>query len=227
MAQQRGRAVDRPPRQGASRAAAVSRPHGHGADLTRLREIVARCSEESGYDLEHLSVKRMGQRHVVRIVVDGDEGVDLDRVAILSRQISKEIDAAETSGVEIIPGEYDLEVGSPGVDRPLTAPRHWRRNRGRLVTVRVGGRSVTGRVIEADDTGVLFDVDGARQRFDYAGLGSGRVQVEFSRPSDDNDGDDGAGDVADDVDDADFDDFDADVTGVTDDEIDDEREDEE
>jgi ribosome maturation factor RimP len=67
------------------------------------------------------------------------------------------------------------------VDRPLTAPRHWRRNTGRLVTVTVAGRSITGRVTAADDDGVELDVDGKAQRAGYAELGPGKVQIEFKR----------------------------------------------
>ena len=82
------------------------------------------------------------------------------------------------------PSEYQLEVGSPGVDRPLTLPRHWRRNVGRLVTVTVAGATVTGRVVGADDKGVVLDVDGTEQETGYADLGPGRVQIEFNRVHD-------------------------------------------
>jgi ribosome maturation factor RimP len=78
---------------------------------------------------------------------------------------------------------YTLEVSSPGVDRPLTSPRHWRRAAGRLVTVKVtdagGSQPVSGRVTVADEDGVTMDVDGAPRRFAYAVLGPGAVQVEF------------------------------------------------
>jgi len=81
----------------------------------------------------------------------------------------------------VLAGDYQLEVGSPGVDRPLTLPRHWRRNVGRLVTVAAAGRSLTGRVTAADDTGVVLDVDGNVNRVPYAELGPGKVQIEFKR----------------------------------------------
>lgn len=93
----------------------------------------------AGYDLEDLSVTRAGRRYVVRVIVDGDGGVSLDAVADVSRAVSKALDAAEERGGELISGEYQLEVSSPGVHRPLTLPRHWRRNVGRLVKVTVTG----------------------------------------------------------------------------------------
>ena len=113
----------------------------------------------------------------MRVLVDTDGGISLDDVAIVSREISAALDAAEESGGEVLTGEYQLEVGSPGVDRPLTQPRHWRRNRGRLVAV----NGLTGRVVTTDDEGIVLDVDGTPRELRYAELGPGRVQIEFKR----------------------------------------------
>jgi len=78
---------------------------------------------------------------------------------------------------------YTLEVSSPGVDRPLTDYRHWRRAVGRLVRVPVADSgAVAGRVLSADADGVTLDVEGARRRFAYGVLGAGAVQVEFGHP---------------------------------------------
>jgi ribosome maturation factor RimP len=134
----------------------------------------------AGYDLEDLTIQRVGRRYVVRIAVDSDAGVDLDAVAELSRKISTGLDAAEAGGDELIAGEYELEVGSPGVDRPLTEARHWRRNIGRLVEVRASGRPVTARIIDVDAAGVVLDAG----RFEFVELGPGRVQVELKRLED-------------------------------------------
>ncbi|NYH45531.1 ribosome maturation factor RimP [Micromonospora jinlongensis] len=151
---------------------------------------------DAGYDLEDLSVSRAGRRHVVRVMVDADGGIDLDAVADVSRAVSTALDAAEEAGGDIVAGEYQLEVSSPGVDRPLTLPRHWRRNVSRLVKVTVrgaaalpeqrgeqptGDRQLTGRVIAADDEGVQLETEDGRTSWAYAQLGPGRVQVEFTR----------------------------------------------
>jgi len=155
------------------------------ADLTarraQLRGVIGQAVSAAGYDLEELAVSRVGRRHVVRVVVDGDEGVSLDAVADLSRDLSAALDAEEQARGDLIAGEYVLEVSSPGVDRPLTQPRHWRRNVGRLVAVRAGGDRLTGRVTGADGDRVTLDVAGAVREFGYADLGPGRVQVEFGR----------------------------------------------
>ncbi|WP_433057456.1 ribosome maturation factor RimP [Dactylosporangium sp. CS-033363] len=147
----------------------------------RLLAVVEPVVAAGGFDLEDLTVTRVGRRHLLRIAVDSDSGVDLDAVAELSRGISTALDKAEAEGDELIAGEYELEVGSPGVERPLSLPRHWRRNRGRLVKVQVAGREVTGRITAASETDVTLDVDGARTAHPYAELGPGRVEVELKR----------------------------------------------
>ena len=151
------------------------------AARTRVRAVIEPVLAAEGYDLEELSITRAGRRHVVRVMVDTDGGVSLDGVALVSREISRALDAAEETGGELLAGEYQLEVGSPGVDRPLTLPRHWRRNVGRLVTVAVDGRTLTGRVTAADDEGVVLDVEGTPREAGFAQLGPGRVQIEFNR----------------------------------------------
>src|SRR5262249_22870824 len=82
---------------------------------------------------------------------------------------------------ELTPDSYTLELSSPGVDRPLTQPRHWHRNVGRLVSVRIAGHQVTGRIAATDMQGVSLDVDGRRLDATFEELGPGRVQVEFTR----------------------------------------------
>jgi ribosome maturation factor RimP len=156
----------------------------------RLRSTIEPVLAAAGYDLEDLSVSRAGRRQVVRVVVDADGGVNLDTVAVLSRDISRALDAAEDADGPLTAGEYTLEVSSPGVDRPLTQPRHWRRNRGRLVAVRAGDRQLTGRVLGADDTGVRLDVDGEQRSYAYPQLGPGRVQLDFTKVAELGDGPD-------------------------------------
>jgi ribosome maturation factor RimP len=171
---QRSRAAGGRPAPGPRPAA----PRGDlAARRTRLRAVVEPVVGAAGYDLEDLNISRAGRRFVVRVVVDRDGGLDLDAVADVSRAVSSALDAAEANGDELVAGEYQLEVSSPGVDRPLTLPRHWRRNIGRLVKV----GPITGRVLGVDDAGVMLDVAGERTTIAHADLGPGRVQVEFSR----------------------------------------------
>ena len=208
---QRGRAGSRPghhrPGGGRGKDQPERPPAAPRIDLAaakaRVLAVIEPVVAAAGYDLEELGLSRAGRRHVLRVLVDTDGGISLDDVALVSRAISQALDAAEESGGEVLAGEYQLEVGSPGVDRPLTLPRHWRRNVGRLVAV--NGR--TGRVTAADDDGITLDSLFVK----YEDLGPGRVQIEFKRLDEATfeDADDAVDDDADDdADDEDVDDDD-------------------
>ncbi len=151
----------------------VSRDEGRIADV--IRPVVA----AAGMDLESVRVSAAGRRRLLRVVVDSDRGVSLDDAAAISRELSAALDTVDVMG----DFPYTLEVSSPGVDRPLTDPRHWRRAVGRLVEATVtdagASGSICGRVVAADSDGVTLDVEGARRRFGYPALGVGAVQVEF------------------------------------------------
>jgi ribosome maturation factor RimP len=140
---------------------------------SRLREIVGPAVEASGYDLEEVTMSKAGRRSVVKVVVDRDGGVDLDAVADVSRAVSSALDEADPLGEQA----YVLEVTSPGVDRPLTEPRHWRRNIGRLAKT----GEVTGRIREVTDDGVSIEVNGEVETISFPDLGEGRVVLEFTR----------------------------------------------
>ncbi|CCG04584.1 ribosome maturation factor RimP [Blastococcus saxobsidens] len=162
----------------------------------RLAGWIEPVVADAGYDLEELVVTPAGRRSVVRVVVDRDAGVTLDGIAEVSRAVSEVLDHND-DGMGRTP--YVLEVTSPGVDRPLTEARHWRRNTGRLVAVAVGPAGATeqlaGRITAVEASGVTLAVEakgkpGAKKRppqprlVPWAELGAGRVQVEFARTSD-------------------------------------------
>jgi ribosome maturation factor RimP len=148
---------------------------------TQLRDLVGPVVTEEGLDLEELTVARVGRRYLVRVTVDGEGGVGHDELSAVSRRISNVFDEAEAGGQALTPEAYTLEVSSPGVDRALTLPQHWRRNIGRLVTVRAAGRTLTGRVTAVMEDTVSLDVEGGAREFPFADLGPGRVEVEFGR----------------------------------------------
>lgn len=132
-----------------------------------------------GLDLEDVQLSAVGRREVVTIVVDRDGGVDLDVIAEVSADISSALDQAPT----LFPGAYVVEVTSPGVDRPLTEPRHWRRALGRLVTVeRASQGSVTGRVnAVTSNAATLALPDGTDVDVEFDSVEHARVEVEFDR----------------------------------------------
>jgi ribosome maturation factor RimP len=148
----------------------------------RLLDVLAPVVERAGYDLEDVGVAAAGRRSLIRVVVDRDGGVDLDGVADVSRVVSDALDAAD--GESAFAEPYVLEVTSPGIDRPLSEPRHWRRATGRLVNVPVDGQVVTGRVDAVTDAGVRLALDAGHRDVGWAELGKGSVQVEFKRGED-------------------------------------------
>jgi ribosome maturation factor RimP len=153
------------------------RPAGGGpVDESEIVDVIGPVIAAAGMDLESVRVSAAGRRRLLRVVVDSDQGVSLDDAAALSRQLSAALDSGPAMG----DFPYTLEVSSPGVDRPLTDPRHWRRSVGRLVQVTASeAGTVTGRVTAADSDGVTLDVGGDHRRFGYATLGAGAVQIEF------------------------------------------------
>jgi ribosome maturation factor RimP len=143
----------------------------------RLRQLLEPVVTAGGGDLEDVVVTPAGRRRLLRVVVDADGGVSLDGIAALSTAISAALDDSD-----VMPGPYVLEVTSPGVDRPLTEPRHWRRAASRLVAaVLTAGGEVRGRVVEADEGGVTLDTGGGVRHLAYAEIARARVEVEFTR----------------------------------------------
>lgn len=146
---------------------------------SRLEPLVAEAVTAAGFDLDALDVQQAGRRKLVKVVVDGEEGVELDQVAEISRAVSAVLDEHE----QLIAGAYTLEVTSPGVDRPLTKPRHWRRARYRLVRVTPKeGADFVGRVGNATERGVRMLVAGALRDVAYSDVAKAVIEIEFKQP---------------------------------------------
>lgn len=153
---------------------------GKASDRDSLVRLLAPVVEAQGLDLEDVVVTQAGKRRQLRVVVDQDGGISLDTVAAVSTAVAAQLDDSDAMGGS----PYVLEVTSPGVDRPLTAPRHWRRNRTRLVKVATAeATALEGRLVEVDDDGIGVESDGVVTRLAWDRVTSGRVQVEFNRPS--------------------------------------------
>lgn len=119
----------------------------------QLTELIAPAVD--GLDVEDIRVTRAGKKSVIAIHLDADDRPDLDRLEVVSKDISELLDAAEDRGDASFGAGYTLEVSTPGVDLPLTAPRHWRRNRHRLVSL---GEQGTWRIgaLSPDETSVVL-----------------------------------------------------------------------
>ncbi|MFJ3905933.1 ribosome maturation factor RimP [Streptomyces sp. NPDC090025] len=153
----------------------------------RLRGLLEPLVAAKDLDLEEIEVSRAGRRGLLRVVVDSDEGVELDLCAELSREISEKLDETDAMG----DGEYVLEVSSPGADRPLTEHRHYVRAEGRLVklqlTPEAGGGELVTRILAVDEAGLDTEVPGVKgrkataRRVEFAEIAKARVEIEFNR----------------------------------------------
>src|SRR3954449_7544623 len=144
----------------------------------RLAETLTSPLGDLGLDLEAVDLTSAGKRRVLRVAIDKDGGVTMDDIADATREVSRLLDETGVMGEQA----YTLEVSSPGVDRPLTLPRHWRRNADRLGQGVLGDRAeITGRIVETDDAGAGIDVEGSVRRVEFADVVKAKVQIEFKR----------------------------------------------
>ncbi|MBI9000697.1 ribosome maturation factor RimP [Corynebacterium sp. CCM 9185] len=161
-----------------------------------LTELVAPIAGAHALDVEKLRVNRAGAKSSVTVALDGDERPDLDLLESVSQEISAAFDGAEERGdIEFGGQGYTLEVGTPGIEHPLTRPRHWRRNRGRLVALTRDGHTEFGRIgaLNEEESAVILIRRPEKGRKDVtidtlrlAGIGSDTtavVEIEFSQPS--------------------------------------------
>ncbi|MFH8350029.1 ribosome maturation factor RimP [Streptomyces sp. NPDC018045] len=153
----------------------------------RLRGLLEPLVAARDLDLEEIEVTPAGKRRVLRIVVDSDDGVQLDECAELSREASQALDDSNVMGG----APYTLEVTSPGADRPLTEPRHYRRAVGRLVRFQLHeGGELVARITAMDDEGLDLEVPGVKgrkptaRRVAFAEIAKARVEIEFNRKQD-------------------------------------------
>lgn len=150
----------------------------------RLRALLEPLIASQGLDLEELEVASVGRKRVLRVVVDSDEGADLDQVADVSRALSATLDETDAMGE----GEYTLEVGTPGAERPLTEHRHYVRATGRLAKLQLNdGAELVARILAVDEDGIDLEVPGVKgrkptaRRVEFADVAKARVEIEFNR----------------------------------------------
>jgi ribosome maturation factor RimP len=162
----------------AQEVAAVTRQPQPDVVRGRIEQELVDPLGALGLDLEEIELTPAGRRRILRIAVDGDDGVTLDEVADATREISRVLDETDVMGEQ----PYTLEVTSRGVDRPLTLPRHWRRNTDRLVRVTLtGGESVTGRITATSEEAATLELESGVREISYDDVTKALVQVEFNR----------------------------------------------
>ncbi|MBM9462737.1 ribosome maturation factor RimP [Aeromicrobium sp. YIM 150415] len=146
--------------------------------MSELERIVAPVVADLGLDLESVEVVGQGKHRRLVIAVDRDGGVGIDAIAQATRAVSAALDATDAMGQ----APYTLEVTSRGADRPLTAPRHWRRNHDRLVHVTTtDGATVTARIGDSDESGVDLLRGGVPTRYAYGDIERAVIEIELNR----------------------------------------------
>ncbi|OSC23402.1 ribosome maturation factor RimP [Mycobacterium vulneris] len=150
---------------------------------TQVIELLGGEFARAGFEIEDVVIDPRTRPPRILVIADGDNGLDLDTAATLSRSASALLD-----GLDTIDDQYVLEVSSPGVDRPLTSAKHFRRARGRKVDVALSdGSKLTGRVGETTDDAVALVVragrDWAVREISLGDIAKAVVQVEFSPPN--------------------------------------------
>ncbi|MGO0577247.1 ribosome maturation factor RimP [Ornithinimicrobium panacihumi] len=161
----------------------------------RARTITVEVSESlrgSGVEVDDVTVQQAGKRRLVRVFLaralgdaESDDGttpiepLSLDEVAEATRTVSSVLDESDVMGE----APYTLEVSSAGLDRPLTAPAHFRRNVGRLLKVHLADdTTTTGRLLRSDADGILLGDPADERALTWSEVTKAVVQVEFSRP---------------------------------------------
>ena len=151
----------------------------------QISELVTPAVSDQGFYLEDVHVATPGNHRIVTCIVDGDASLNLDQVTSVSRVISELLDEAAFMGET----PFTLEVTSPGVDRPLTQPRHFTKNVDRLLKIiKLDGTEVTGRILSNTDLDVTLTVtvkkETLEQTVPLADIKRAVVEIEFNRKDD-------------------------------------------
>jgi ribosome maturation factor RimP len=152
--------------------------------LEKVREIVVPATEAVAYEVVEVEWKREQGSWILRIFIDNPQGgrISHDDCERVSRQVSAALDVSD-----VIPHHYSLEVSSPGLDRPLRTPEHFRRFIGQKARVRLrlgveGRRNFSGEIVSVSDEGkaVTLSVDGKEWVLPLADLDRANLEYQFS-----------------------------------------------
>jgi len=152
----------------------------------QISEHITPALHQAGYFLEDVNLVSPGQHRIVTVIVDGESALNLDQVTVASKLVSELLDEATFMGET----PFTLEVTSPGIDRPLTLPRHFAKNNDRLLKVtKSDGTVITGRICANTDVDVTLTVtekmDVKEVVISLSDIKRAQVEIEFNRKEDD------------------------------------------
>jgi ribosome maturation factor RimP len=149
--------------------------------MVRVEEKVAELAREVavglGYEIDEIELLGSGRRTLLRVAIEKEGGVTIDDCSLFSRDLSALLDVEDP-----IPGHYTLEVSSPGLDRPLREPRHFRRHTGKRARVVVrekveGANVILGVISDASDKAVRLVVEGREVDIPYENISRARLEI--------------------------------------------------
>jgi ribosome maturation factor RimP len=148
----------------------------------QITELISPALQQAGYFLEEVNLVTPGQHRIVTVIVDGESALNLDQVTVASKLVSELMDEATFMGET----PFTLEVTSPGIDRPLTLPRHFSKNVTRLLKItKTDGVVVTGRITSNTDSDVTLAVAEKKESKEVvvalADIKRAVVEIEFNR----------------------------------------------
>ena len=148
----------------------------------QVSELITPALQQAGYFLEDINIVSPGQHRILTVIVDGESALNLDQVTIASKLISELLDDAAFMG----DAPFTLEVTSPGIDRPLTLPRHFGKNLNRLLKVtKTDGAVIVGRILSHTDNDVTLTVTEKKEvreiTISLADIKRAQVEIEFNR----------------------------------------------
>ncbi|MDH3614720.1 MAG: ribosome maturation factor RimP [Gammaproteobacteria bacterium] len=143
-----------------------------------LRKLLEPSIERLGYELSDLEVKLGGKNGVVRVFIDHSDGIGLEDCEKVSLAVSALLDVEDP-----LPGQYNLEVSSPGLDRKLTKVEHFQRFKGEIVKVQMrfpieGRKRFRGTLVSSDDENIVVEVDGESHSLPMATIDIARLVPE-------------------------------------------------
>jgi ribosome maturation factor RimP len=138
--------------------------------------VITPAIESLGFYIEDITITSAGKRSMLTVIVDGDTHLSLDQVTVATKAISEIVENLPTLGNN----PFTLEVTSPGLDRPLTKPRHWRKNQDRLIKVVLNnGKEINGRIKDSTETSATVD----DQTINFSDIKRATLEVEFKKES--------------------------------------------
>ncbi len=148
----------------------------------QISELITPALHKAGYFLEDVNLVNPGQHRIVTVIVDGESALNLDQVTVASKLVSELLDEAAFMGET----PFTLEVTSPGIDRPLTLPRHFAKNVDRLLKVtKTDGIVITGRILSNTQDDVTLTVTEKKEvkevKVALADIKRATVEIEFNR----------------------------------------------